>query len=96
MMSLFQQQPMQDEWIKEELVRSQRQELFRWAADRVRSSVKEGTWRAFWLTAVDDQPVEDVAMELGITVGAVYIARSRVLAKLREVVKGWEDQDHAL
>ena len=70
-----------------------RRELFRWAADRVRRSVKEATWKAFWMTAVEDKTAETVASELGLTTGAVYIARSRVLARLRDEVQNWEDDD---
>ena len=70
-----------------------RRELFRWAADRVKQTVKEATWNAFWMTAVEERDVEDVASQLGVTSGAVYIARSRVLAKLRDEVKKWEDDD---
>lgn len=70
-----------------------RRELFRWAADRVRSSVRQATWQAFWMTAVEERSPEFVATELGLTVGAVYIARSRVLSRLQEEVKKWEDDD---
>ncbi|MEJ7595622.1 MAG: hypothetical protein WKF77_29280 [Planctomycetaceae bacterium] len=70
-----------------------RRELFRWAADRVKSSVKEATWKAFWMTAVEERAAETVASELGLTTGAVYIARSRVLARLRDEVQKWEDDD---
>ena len=70
-----------------------RRELFRWAADRVKSSVKEATWKAFWMTAVEERAAETVATELGLTTGAVYIARSRVLARLRDEVQKWEDDD---
>ncbi len=76
-----------------EFVMEHRRQLFRWAAERVQSAVKEATWQAFWRTAVDEQPVEQVASELGLSVGAVYIARSRVLAKLQEEVRKWEDGD---
>lgn len=60
-----------------------RRRLFAWAAGRVRGEVAELTWRAFWSTAVDGRPPAEVAAELGMTPGAVYVARSRVLARLR-------------
>lgn|GEM_PF-2688511 len=42
-----------------------RRELFRWAADRVRSNVKEGTWKAFCMTAVEEQELKQVARAIG-------------------------------
>lgn len=70
-----------------------RRVLFRWAADRIQAVVKPATWQAFWLTAVDEKSVEEVASQLGLTTGAVYIARSRVLAKMRDEVAKWEDDN---
>lgn len=70
-----------------------RRELFRWAAERVKAAVNEATWNAFWMTAIQEQTVEIVARELELTTGAVYIARSRVLARLRDEVQKWEDDD---
>lgn len=70
-----------------------RRVLFRWAAERIQKIVKPATWQAFWLTAVDEQSVESVASQLGLTTGAVYIARSRVLSKLRDEVAKWEDDN---
>lgn len=61
-------------------------QTFRWAADRVRHEFRESTWLAFWATAVEDRPVEDVARQLGVTRGVVYVSRSRVMKRLREVV----------
>lgn len=78
-----------------ELRKAHRQELFRWAAERVRTVVKPASWKAFWMTAVDNCDPEVVAAELNLSVGAVYIARSRVLARLRDEVGKWED-DHAV
>lgn len=60
---------------------------FRWAAERVRRACTETTWEAFWRTAVEGQPAAEVAEALGLSVGAVYIARSRVIARLREQVE---------
>ncbi len=65
-----------------------RRELFRWASERVRTEVAERTWQAFWLSAIDEQPIVAVAKQLGMSVGSVYIARSRVMGRLREVVQG--------
>jgi RNA polymerase sigma-70 factor (ECF subfamily) len=64
-----------------------RRRLFRWAADEVRAQFAPTTWRAFWQTAVEGRPPTAVAAELGLSVGAVYIARSRVLARLRRQVE---------
>ena len=69
--------------------------LFRFAAARVRQTFKPTTWRAFWMTSVEQCPVEEAAETLGLSAGAVYIARARVLARLRDEVRQMED-DHAL
>jgi RNA polymerase sigma-70 factor (ECF subfamily) len=63
-----------------------RRELFRWAGRRVREGVSDQSWQAFWLTAVDSLAAPVVATRLGMTVGAVYVARCRVLAKIKAVV----------
>jgi RNA polymerase sigma-70 factor (ECF subfamily) len=68
-------------------------EVFRWAARRVRQDFREDTWRAFWLTGVEGQPIKQVAEVLGKTQGAVRIARCRVLARLREEVSGVEESE---
>jgi RNA polymerase sigma-70 factor (ECF subfamily) len=61
--------------------------LFTWAAERVRGEFKEPTWQAFWQTAVEDRAAKEVAEALGLSVGAVYVAKSRVLARLKEEVQ---------
>ena len=64
-----------------------RRTLFEWAVDRIRCDFEDTTWRAFWQTSVDDRETVEVAEELGLSVGAVYIARSRVLARLRKEIE---------
>ena len=61
--------------------------LFGWASDRVRVEVQECTWAAFWETAVKGRSGKDVALELDISVAAVYLAKSRVMARLKELVR---------
>jgi RNA polymerase sigma-70 factor (ECF subfamily) len=64
-----------------------RRRVFRWAADEIQGEFTPATWQAFWRTAVEGRPPREVASELGLTVGAVYIARSRVLACLRQRIE---------
>lgn len=59
-------------------------ELYRRALDLIRGQFEDRTWQAFWRTAVDGRPTDVVAAELGATPVAVRIAKSRVLARLRE------------
>ena len=51
-------------------------------AKRIRAAVKgrvsPASWEAFWMVAVHDQRVENVAKELGVTRIAVYAATARV------------------
>jgi RNA polymerase sigma-70 factor (ECF subfamily) len=65
--------------------------VFHWACAQVRRDVTEATWQAFWRTAMQRQPSKQVAGDLGLTVAAVYIARSRVLARLKELVQSVQE-----
>jgi RNA polymerase sigma-70 factor (ECF subfamily) len=54
------------------------------ALELIRDEFEERTWRAFWLTAVEDRVPKEVGIELGMSPGAVRVAKSRVLRRLRE------------
>lgn len=69
-----------------------RRAVFRWAADQVRAGVATVTWEAFRRTHVDGRPIADVAEELQVSVGTIYIARSRVMSRLRHLVRRFEDR----
>lgn len=62
-------------------------QVFRWAANRIRNEVQDSTWKAFWETAVRARPAAEVAAELAMTSGAVYVARCRILARLRACIE---------
>jgi RNA polymerase sigma-70 factor (ECF subfamily) len=65
--------------------------LFHWACEQVRRDVTEATWQAFRRTAMEGHSSKQVAAELGLTVAAVYIARSRVLGRLKELVQAAQE-----
>ena len=67
-----------------------RRRLFQFAAEHVREQFEEATWQAFWKTSVEQQPLVDVCEELGLSRGAIYVARSRVMAKLRKHIEKLE------
>lgn len=71
--------------------RQHEQQLFTWATERVREEFNETTWLAFWRTAVEHLQPADVAEQLGLSVGAVYVAKSRVLARLRSEIEALQD-----
>ena len=92
---LLEKQPKPDHHAQEILRQEYRRSLFRWAAERVRREFGDGSWDAFWLTAVEGMKVEEAAHTLKKTMGAVYAARSRVMRRLKEEIEqsclGWED-----
>ncbi|MEM9064579.1 MAG: sigma-70 family RNA polymerase sigma factor [Planctomycetota bacterium] len=61
-----------------------------WATTRVRQEVSVAAWQAFSLTAIHGQRPELVAESLGMSVGAVYTAKSRVITRLRTRVASLE------
>ena len=68
-----------------------RRRIFHYAAEQVRKEFRAKTWAAFWDSCVEGQRVQEVARRLGMSVGAVYIARSRVLARLRQRIQQIEE-----
>ena len=63
------------------------------AMDRVKGEFQENTWRAFWLTAVEGVVAGEAAKQVGLSTGAVYVAKSRVLARLKEEVETMRRQE---
>ncbi len=67
-----------------------RRELFGRAAAQVRGQFRQSTWQAFWQTAVEGKRGKEVAGELGMTVAAVYLAKSHVLQRMRVIQQAME------
>jgi RNA polymerase sigma-70 factor (ECF subfamily) len=65
--------------------------LVAWACEQARKQVSDTTWQAFWRTAVEGQPGKQVAAGLGLSIAAVYHARSRVLARLKDLVQAVQE-----
>jgi len=53
--------------------------------ERVRAQLSADTWQAYRLTAIEGRPAAEVADELGKSVAAVYMAKSRVGKRLRQM-----------
>jgi RNA polymerase sigma-70 factor (ECF subfamily) len=48
----------------------------------------EKMWKACWEHVVAGRPVAEVAAELGISEGTVYVAKSRIMSRLRQELEG--------
>jgi RNA polymerase sigma-70 factor (ECF subfamily) len=63
------------------------------AMERVKSEFHETSWRAFCLTAVEGVAAAEAARQVGLSPGAVYVAKSRVLARLKQEVETMRRQE---
>ena len=79
-----------------ELLTQYRREVFRMAAREVRQQVEETSWQAFWMTSVGRTSVAEAAQSLGLSPGAIYTARSRVVRRLQIAVQRYEQDDESL
>jgi len=80
-------QHLEDEWDRE---------LLEEAMLRVQVRVQPHTWQAFRCMAVDGLSGQEVADKLGIQVGTVYVARSKVQKMLQDEVKRLEQASDRL
>ncbi|MGE0606293.1 MAG: RNA polymerase sigma factor [Pirellulales bacterium] len=68
-----------------------RQQLAGRALALMRQDFAPQTWQACWALAVEGRPAAEVAAQLGVSVGTVYAAKCRVLARLRQELAGMWD-----
>ena len=67
------------EWLWEKHYQTQ---LLTWAAEQIRDQFHPHTWQAFWRTAVEGQTPQEVAKQLALNVGSIYVAKNRVMKRL--------------
>ena len=58
----------------------------------IQANVEPQIWQAFSLHVVHGEPVAAVAERLGVKPGYVYVAKSRILSRLRELADGLVDE----
>ena len=75
------------ETFQEEFDEEFQKRVFALAASKIKSRVQSTTWQAFWYSAVEQKPVEEIAQRLDVPVANVYVAKSRVMKQLQEEVK---------
>ncbi len=81
-----------DGGLDSQLEREYRRQLFRKAAERVRSRADAITWQAFAITMIDGLSIPDAAAQLNRSEAVIYAARSRIIRRLRDAVKQLEDE----
>lgn len=87
--------PERDDDTTQQVIEESRREAMRWAAEEIRSEFTEMTWAMFWLSSIEGKSVAEVARQHDKTPGAVYMARFRVMQRLKdkvlEVSEVWSD-----
>jgi len=71
----------EDEWDKQWRISH-----LRHCAEQARGEVNESTYAAFHLYAIEERAPEAVAKSLGISVNQVYVAKHRVLERIRAIM----------
>jgi RNA polymerase sigma-70 factor (ECF subfamily) len=69
------------------------QELLGLATTRVRARVEERTWEAYRLSAQEGLSGTETAARLGMQVGTVYKAKSKVHAMLQETLRQLQEEE---
>ncbi|MCA9133678.1 MAG: sigma-70 family RNA polymerase sigma factor [Planctomycetales bacterium] len=82
------QQELHEAWEREHM-----RQLAARAMQEVEREVEPQTWRAFQATAVEGLSAARVAEQLGMTTGAVYVAKSRVTARLKTTIERLQEDD---
>jgi RNA polymerase sigma-70 factor, ECF subfamily len=68
-----------------------REQLLARALKIMQAEFEPTTWQACWQRIVEDRPAAEVAHNLGLSEGAVYVYTGRVLRRLRQELDGLLD-----
>ncbi len=79
-------QQVDDEMMSASFDQLSRRQFLAAAMKRVQAEFEPRSWNAFLKSYLEGQSPAKVAEELNMSVGAVYIARSRILARIRDEV----------
>ena len=85
--SLLSAQPDRGDSVDEQWELDYRRSVTAVVLEELKEEFSEKIWQAFWQTAVEARPAGEVAKSLGMSLGSVYVAKSRVLARAREIVQ---------
>ncbi len=67
--------------------RDYQRQLVAWAISKIQPEFSATSWSAFQKSAIEGGAATDVAVELDSSPGAIYVAKSRVLKRLREKIQ---------
>ena len=73
------------------ILNESRMEAYRWAARQVQTEFSASTWTMFHETTIGGRSITDVAKTLGSSSGAVYVARCRVMQRIKDKVNEVSD-----
>jgi RNA polymerase sigma-70 factor (ECF subfamily) len=68
-----------------------RRRILETVLERVRLSAQTATWACFQGRILEDRPAAEIAAETGLSVNAVYVNASRLLARVREECAALEE-----
>lgn len=73
------------------LLNESRIEAFHWAARQVQTEFSASTWAMFHETTIGGRSIAEVAGTLGCSSGAIYVARCRIMQRIKEKVNEVSD-----
>ena len=67
--------------------------LVHWAMSKIRHEFNLSTWEAFQGMAIKGESAQEVAARLGVSVGSVYVSKSRVFKRLLDKVQSVDEAE---